>query len=349
MLHGLILRIFSFSIEKILSGHLKNCDKQEIFSDMKYIFGPVPSRRLGLSLGVDLLPPKTCNMDCIYCELGKGRGTVCQVREYTPFEEIRDEIQRVAVENPTGFDCLTFTASGEPTLHSRLGELIEFARATCGKPIVVLTNAGLVGRKEIRRNLSQADFILPSLDAATAKAFRKINRPDPCIKLEEVINGLSRLKQEMQGQMWLEILFVQGINDSPQEVRALKDAVSRIQPDRVQLNTVVRPPAEDFARPVPRRRMEEIRSELGHGAEIIVDFTSRLREGSSLLLESEILDVLKRRPLSCKDIKELFGEYKKVDEILARLMKDGLIDKKQVASSFFYCTSSREDQLGGGL
>ncbi len=316
---------------------------------MKYIFGPVPSRRLGLSLGVDLLPPKTCNMDCIYCELGKGSGTVCQVREYTPFEEIRDEIRQVALENPQGFDCLTFTASGEPTLHSRLGELIEYAQKVCGKPVVVLTNAGLAGRKDIRKGLSRADFVLPSLDAATPQAFRKINRADPCVRLEDVIEGLCLLRREMKGQMWLEILFVRGFNDSEREVLALKEAVARIGPDRVQLNTVVRPPAEDFARPVSMRRMEEIRQAMGPGVDVIVDFSRKIREGSALILESEILDVLKRRPLSCRDIKKLFGGLEKVDEILSRLMKSGIIHKKSVDSRSFYCTASQEQSSGEGM
>ncbi len=300
-------------------------------------------------MGVDLLPPKTCNMDCIYCELGKGSGTVCRVGEYTPFEEIRDEIRQVARENPDGFDCLTFTASGEPTLHSRLGDLIDYARRTCGKPVVVLTNAGLSDRKEIRQALSLADFVLPSLDAATPVAFRKINRPDSCISLQGVIKGLALLRQETRGQMWLEILLVQGINDSDQEVEALREAAEFICPDRVQLNTVVRPPAEDFARPVSKRRMEEISRIMGPMAEVIVDFSRQLREGSSLILESEILEVLRRRPLSCRDIKKLFGDLGKVDEILSRLMKSGMIHRKQVDSDSFYCTVPRGGSSGEGM
>ncbi len=316
---------------------------------MKYIFGPVPSRRLGLSLGVDLLPPKTCNMDCIYCELGRGCGTICRQGEYTPVDEIKEEIRQVCLEDPRGFDCLTFTASGEPTLHSRLGELIEFSRHICGKPVVVLTNAGLSIVKEVRHSLASADFVLPSLDAATQQVFRRINRPDPCLSIEEIIEGLQRLKQEMRGQMWLEILFVKGINDSEAEVMALKRAISRIQPDRVQLNTVVRPPAEEFAKPVPRSRLEQIQGELGAGAEIIVDFSRKLKEGSPLILESEILDLLKRRPLSCKDIKELFGEVEKVDEILSRLLENGIIDRKEVDSDAFYCTTSQDGSVGEGV
>ena len=316
---------------------------------MRYIFGPVPSRRLGLSLGVDLLSPKTCNMDCIYCELGRGSGTTCQVREYTPFDQIREEIRQAALQDPQGFDCLTFTASGEPTLYSRLGELIDYAKRVCRKPVVVLTNAGLAGREEIRKGLALADFVLPSLDAATPEVFRKINRPHPCIKVDEVIKGLSVLRQEMKGQMWLEILFVKGFNDSDREVSALDKAISRIQPDRVQLNTVARPPAEDFARPVSMRRMEEIRESLGPGAEVIVDFSRKIQEGSPLILESEILDVLKRRPLSCRDIKRLFGGMDKVDEILSRLMKSGVIREKRVDSSSFYCTVSQGHSSREGM
>ncbi len=305
---------------------------------MKYIFGPVPSRRLGLSLGVDLLPPKTCNMNCIYCELGPGKGTVCDIREYTPLSDIQAEIRHVCLEEPRDFDCLTFTASGEPTLYSRLGELILFARDVCGgRPIVVLTNAGLVHRKDVRDALAQADFVLPSLDAVTGAVFRRINRPDPCIKLNDVIKGLVLLRQKMKGRMWLEILLVQGINDSDQEIMALKKALAVIGPDRVQLNTVVRPPAEAFAKPVARRRMEEIKDMLGENAEIIVDYSRKLREGAPLMLESEILDMLRRRPLSIQDMKKLFGGYRGIDELLARLMDNGVIARKRMGNQDFYC------------
>ena len=311
--------------------------------DMKYIFGPVPSRRLGLSLGIDLIPgTKTCNMDCIYCELGRGRGSVCEVREYSPFEDIMEEIRYVVASRPDSFDCLTFTASGEPTLHSRFGELLIETKKITRSPVVVLTNAGLASRKEVRDTLSEADLVLPSLDAAVESSFRKINRPDPCIDLEELISGLSMLRNGMKGQMWLEVLLVKGINDSDEDILALKEAVSIIRPHKIQLNTVVRPPAESFASPIPQRRMKEIRSILGDNAEIIVDYSAGLRAGSSLLLESEILDMLKRRPMSRRDMERLFGEYEKADEILSALLKRGVVKEKMLQSEPFYVVPRAE-------
>lgn len=309
---------------------------------MRYCFGPVPSRRLGLSLGVDLLPAKTCNMDCIYCELGRGSGVTCDVREYFPSQEIKEEIASIVDRGEPRFDCLTFTASGEPTLHSRLADLIAFSKGITHRPVVVLTNSGLVWQEETIKALSQADIVLASLDAARKETFRKINRPHACIELDRVIDGLGRLRRQMAGELWLEILFVSGINDSEEEVEALRHAAGQIDPHRIQLNTVVRPPAEEWARPVPKARLEEIRTVLGDRAEIIVDYKARMKAGASGLMEAEILEMLKRRPLTCREIKDLFGFDADIEGVLQRLERQGLVVTRRVDSKDFYCSAGRQ-------
>jgi wyosine [tRNA(Phe)-imidazoG37] synthetase (radical SAM superfamily) len=280
-------------------------------------------------------------MDCIYCELGRASGTICDMREYFPYEEIASEIEEVVRAGHPRFDCLTFTASGEPTLHLRLGDLIEFSKSLIQRPVVVLTNSGLVSRHEVRQALASADIVLASLDAATPGAFRRINRPHECVVLEEVIEGLSALRSQMEGELWLEILFVSGVNDQDGEVAALANAVEQIDPHRVQLNTVVRPPAEEWARPVPQSRLEEIREALGARAEIIVDYRAKMKAGAAGLVEAEILDMLKRRPLTCREIKELFGFDADIDGILQRLERQGLIVTRRVDSKDFYCTANQ--------
>ncbi len=303
---------------------------------MKYLFGPVPSRRLGLSLGVDILPAKTCNMNCIYCEIGPGKKTYSQAPSSPEPREILNEIREFSASSKRRFDCLTFTASGEPTLHKDLALLIREGKRITGKPVTVLTNSSTVSRKEIRETLCQADIVLPSLDAATPETFRKINRPHPDIKITSIIEGLSRLRKEMDGQMWLEILFVNGVNDTEEELLALREATGIIDPHRIQLNTVVRPPAEKWAKPVTKKRMEEIRSFLGEKAEIVIDFKAQVESGCKLILESEILDTLRRRPLTLQDLNGLFGRYEQIRKILLRLLKEGDIEERRVQGRVFY-------------
>ena len=303
---------------------------------MKYIFGPVPSRRLGLSLGVDILPAKTCNMNCIYCEIGPGKKNYSQAPWCPEPREILSEIKEFSASSKRRFDCLTFTASGEPTLHRDLALLIKEGKKITGKMVTVLTNSSTVSRKEIRETLCLADIVLPSLDAATTETFRKINRPHPDIKITSIIEGLSRLRREMTGQMWLEILFVSGINDTEEELVAIKEATRTIDPHRIQLNTVVRPPAEKWAKPVSKKRMEEIRSFLGEKAEIVIDFNAQVENGCQLILESEILDTLRRRPLSLQDLKGLFGRYEHTEKVLTSLLKEGDIEERRVQGRVFY-------------
>ena len=273
---------------------------------MKYCFGPVPSRRLGLSLGIDILPLKTCNLDCIYCELGPSPSTTCRRKEYVPADEIKSEIRQV-FEKGISHDVVTFSASGETTLHSRLGELIRFTKRYSSKPVVIITNGTTLHDRDVRHDLHAANIVMPSLDAATERTFRKINRPASGVKVQDVIKGLKRFREEFNGVIWLEILLVKGINDNKDDIDALKDAVSEINPHKIQLNTVHRPPAETWAKPLSRERLEDIQRIFGEKAEVIAKFHQERWEKPKLLLESEIRETLARRPLSIEDIEEIMG------------------------------------------
>ncbi|MGB9712784.1 MAG: radical SAM protein [Dissulfurimicrobium sp.] len=309
---------------------------------MKYCFGPVPSRRLGLSLGVDILPLKTCNLNCIYCELGRSASYTCERSEYIPAEEIKKELEAV-VSGGIKFDTLTFTASGEPTLHLRLGELLRFAKGITDCPVAVLTNATLLSDPAVRADLTIADIILPSLDSVIPRHFRKVNRPALCVKLEAIVEGLVRLRREMTGRMWLEVLLVQGINDSPQDIEALKEVIKSIMPDRVQLNTVSRPPAEHWARPVSEERLRDIQIELGETAEVIAGFkgSGGVPEVCGVL-EVELMEMLKRRPLTIEDISSLTRSGVDIlKEALRRMERDGSIKCKIFGGRPFYFPSDR--------
>jgi len=240
--------------------------------ERKYIFGPVPSRRLGRSLGVDLLPYKTCTFDCIYCDLGR---TTCKTTSRQPYvspEEIQRELEltlSVSKKNP---DYITISGSGEPTLNTHIGAIIRKIKEISSIPIAVLTNSSLLPSDEVTRDISEADVVLPSLDAVTPILFEYINRPHASLRIEKIISGLIEFRRRYRGQIWLEILFCRGVNDGKEEIEKLEEAIERIQPDRVQLNTPVRPPAEEFAYPLTSPQLEEIRKKFGDRAEIIPNF-----------------------------------------------------------------------------
>ena len=204
---------------------------------MGYLFGPVLSRRLGLSMGVDLLKYKTCNLDCVYCELG---GTTCLTSDrarFVPPEKVLGEIQ---ARNDEPFDHLTFAGSGEPTLSLDLGEIISKAKKIVEAPVAVITNTTLLTSSTVRREVSKADIVLPSLDAASMNAFRAINRPAETLQIERIIQGLKDFRKEFRGEIWLEVMLVKGINDH--EAELIARAAQSTEPDRIQLNTVVRHP-----------------------------------------------------------------------------------------------------------
>ncbi|MGQ9498904.1 MAG: radical SAM protein [Dissulfurimicrobium sp.] len=304
---------------------------------MKYCFGPVPSRRLGLSLGVDILPFKTCNLNCIYCELGTSSSYKCERGEYIPVDEIKKELEAV-ISKGIKFDTLTLTASGEPTLHSQLGEILRFAKAITERPVAVLTNATLLSDPVVRADIAAADIILPSLDSVIPEHFRKINRPARCVSLEDMVGGLARLREEMTGRMWLEVLFVRGVNDTQEDICALKEAISYIMPDRVQLNTVSRPPAEPWARPVLEEWLKDIQMELGETSEIIARFkvSGGVRDASPGF-EAWLIEMLKRMPMTFDDIYGLAGvEAGVLREKLGRMEREGSIKCKVFDGRPFY-------------
>ncbi len=279
---------------------------------MEIVFGPVPSRRLGLSLGIDLVPLKTCSLDCIYCELGRTATPVAERREYLSGEKIISEItaffQPRQGSAPPRPDFITLSGSGEPTLNPALPRVIAELRRLSPAPLALLTNGTLFSDPRVRGEVADIDVILPSLDTVSEDIFRALNRPAPGLTAAGLVRGLVELRQEFKGEIWLEILFCHGLNDHPAEIERLVAACREIRPDRVQLNTVVRPGTLSSARPVSFAWLEKIRPGFGKRAEIIAPFTSK-NTGSSPMgkrLET-ILATLKRRPCTVADLEKALG------------------------------------------
>jgi wyosine [tRNA(Phe)-imidazoG37] synthetase (radical SAM superfamily) len=289
---------------------------------LTHIFGPVPSRRLGLSLGIDLVPFKTCTLDCIYCELGKTAIPVTRRAEYVTYTELENEIKTFFnTKKPVALDHITLSGSGEPTLNSAMPRVIKLLRQNSKTPIALLTNGTLFTDPEVRYEAAAVDIILPSLDTVSENLFRTVNRPAPGVKANEVIVGLRALRQEFQGQIWLEILFCQGLNDTPAEIDKLVEAANSIKPDKIQLNTVVRPGAMVTAKTVTQTFLQEVLPKFGPQAEIIAPFAKKSKSYNSFeKLEATILATLKRRPCTKKDLEQALGlkavEVIKIVELL---------------------------------
>ena len=295
-------------------------------SDSSYIFGPVPSRRLGRSLGIDITPYKTCTFDCVYCQLGRTTERTVQRKEYVPKDLVLAELKGFLDKSVEDIDCITFAGSGEPTLHSKIGEMIDAIKTMTDVPVVVITNGSLLFLEDVRNDLMNADLVLPSLDAATTPVFRAVNQPHESLKVEQIIEGLRIFREAFEGKFWLEIMIVKGLNDQEDEILALLDAVSRIGPDRVQLNTVVRPSADDVE---AAGRGEMIRicerfagsSEFKGDVEIIADARIGVR--------ADILPLLQRRPLTMDEISDALQMHRNE---AAKYLRE-LVDRGDVVSA----------------
>jgi wyosine [tRNA(Phe)-imidazoG37] synthetase (radical SAM superfamily) len=303
----------------------------------RYLYGPVPSRRLGRSLGIDLVPHKICTYNCVYCQIGKTTDKTLVRKEYAPVREILGEAKGFLKEEPSALDHLSLSGSGEPTLHSKIRLVIEGIKAIASVPVAVITNGSLLFEKEVRRDLLHADVVLPSLDAGSQEVFDRVNRPLPEISIENVIEGIVEFRKVYKGEIWLEILFCKGMNDSEEELLKMRKAVDRIQPDRIHLNTVVRPPSEKWVLPLDEAEMEKIKGFFSEAAEIISEFD---RHPASVLekdIGEEILKILKRRPLSLSDLSRGMGiPQNELDHYMKPLVREGKIQTRIFADSIYY-------------
>ncbi len=303
----------------------------------KHIFGPVPSRRLGRSLGVDVVPFKTCTYDCIYCELGRTTDKTVLRCEYAALDDVVTELDDRLKTIPAP-DYITLAGSGEPTLYSRLGELIGRIKQKTSIPLAVLTNGSLFWDAEVRNALAQADLVLPSLDAGDDNAYQKINRPHSSIAFETMAAGLEAFRREYSKPVWLEVLLVGGITDSDQEVEKIARLAKRIQPDRVQLNTAVRPAAEHYARIVPAEKLHELAN---HFHPLPVDCIAEFHGGEfpsgRSVPDGEIISLLQRRPCTLKDIAEsMGGSPRELQNQLKHLCAAGQIAIEKKQNRYFY-------------
>lgn len=304
-----------------------------------YLFGPVPSRRLGISLGVDLVPLKTCTLDCIYCECGKTSRRTLERKEYVSFKMVKEELTHYLAHHARP-DYITFSGSGEPTLNLKIGDVIHFIKQqTSDIPVAVLTNGTLFFQQQVRNDVKDAAVIIPSLDAATQKTFNRINRPPSYLRLGNIIGGLIQLRKEYSGKIWLEIFIIPGLNDSNPELEALKQTIKKIKPDQVHLNTLDRPGTVSTLRPASREELEHVLKYFQMENALIV---ADPPEHKALIAYrkdtvSAILGTIARRPCTLKDLSEILGlPADEVKTYITSLEREGSIKSiKQKRGLFF--------------
>ena len=312
---------------------------------MSYVFGPVPSRRLGRSLGVDLVPFKTCTYDCIYCQLGQTTNKTLQRREWVPLGDVAAEVKDKLSSRP---DYITLSGSGEPTLYSRIDELIDRVRSMTSIPVAVLTNGSLLWQEEVRRQLMDAHLVIPSLDAGDRLTFSVVNRPHSGVSYEEMVDGLVAFRNEYYGEYWLEVLLLAGYTAIPAETHKLADRVRRIEPDRVQLNTVSRPPAEDYAMAVDRQRLAELAAIFEPPGEVIAEFRGVYAQSDFAASRESVWEMLQRRPCSIDDIAEGLGMHRnEAAKYVEELSADQKLQKRWSGRKLYL--AAQEGKRNGGI
>jgi wyosine [tRNA(Phe)-imidazoG37] synthetase (radical SAM superfamily) len=271
----------------------------------KYLFGPVPSRRLGRSLGVDLVPMKTCSVNCVFCQLGSCVDTTIERGEYVPTQEVIKELKCWLAEDGAA-DCITLSGSGEPTLHTGFGEILRFIKLHTKIRTVLLTNSTLFFDEQVRSDAISADIIKVSLSAWDQASFESVNRPAQGILFDRVVEGLVALRAEFAGEIWMEVFLVPGLNTLPEQVKKIAALAAEISPDRIQLNTAVRPPAESFVQPVPERYLHELVGLFEPLAEVIASFKAGESSRMDLTAES-LLNLIVRHPATVEQIAQMTG------------------------------------------
>ena len=287
---------------------------------MSHVFGPVPSRRLGRSLGIDLVPFKTCSYDCVYCQLGRTTNKTIERKEYVPVGRVLSELECALEAGPTP-DYITLSGSGEPTLHSRLATLIRGIRQRTDCLVAILTNGSLLWDPDVQESLLDVDLVIPSLDAGDEATFQRVNRPHPAVSFECMLGGLEEFRRRFPKPMWLEVLLLKAPTATTAQVEKISHLVERINPDRVQLNTATRPPSEDFALALPLEELERAALMFGGRAEVIVDRYAAHHDEYYRARREDILNLLRRRPCTPEDVATGLGLHpnevaKRLDELV---------------------------------
>lgn len=302
----------------------------------KVVYGPVPSRRLGRSLGVDLVPYKVCSYDCIYCQIGQTPSPTVERKPYISADKVVDDVLD-SLENGVAPDYITLGGSGEPTLNSDIGEIIKRIKSSTDIPVTVLTNGSMFMFGEVRAEVKAADVVLPSFDACREEMFKEINRPCAEIDFYEMAEGLVQFRKEYTGQIWVEIFLVNGINTSDADIEKFKYWMDRIQADKIHLNTAVRPTAESGVSRPDDDRLIRIRDILGNRAEIVVAYQGEEARAGGSAVREDLISLLSRRPCTLEDIANGLNTHQhEILKYLEPLVNSGEVEMVRTNEGTYY-------------
>jgi wyosine [tRNA(Phe)-imidazoG37] synthetase (radical SAM superfamily) len=309
--------------------------------EYRYLFGPVPSRRFGRSLGVDLTPRKTCTLDCVFCQLGRTTDKTMTRKAYVPLEAVLTELGTWIKENGKA-DYITLSGSGEPTLHSSFGEVLQFIRSRSSIPSVLLTNGTLLHLPEVQEAASHAHIVKVSLSVWDPASFGWVNRPHPELSFRQMIEGQKAFRTRFKGQMWMEVFLVAGMNSIPSDVAKIAALADLVRPDRIHLNTAVRPPAEDFVAPLSRERLASLCHLFRPPAEVIAEFEAK--QGVEIhATQEEIYSMLQRRPCTAQEVAKTFSMHQnEVSKYLGQLLREKRIQARRMNALLYYLADSHE-------
>ncbi len=320
--------------------------------EFNYIFGPVASRRLGLSLGVDIVPYKTCTLNCLYCECGPTTKLTIRRAEFVPTEKVIEELDTYLKRSPK-FDIITFSGSGEPTLNKTIGKIIKHIKDNYSYPICVLTNGTLLYRKDVQQDLLMADIVIPSLDSALDETFQKINRPHPHLSLPKIIEGIAQFRRKFNGKLYLEIFIIPNLNDNEKNITALKEAVKKISPDKVQLNSLDRPGAVSWISAAKTQSLIKIKQQLSSICPVEIISRSAIKKISSnkttktppRSLQGRIINILSRRPSTIVDLSiSLKICQSQLKPYVKKLIESGRIKQEIIEDKQFLSLTNRDFQ-----
>ncbi len=307
----------------------------------KHLFGPVPSRRLGISLGVDLVPKKVCSLDCVYCEVGKTTKLTTDRKEYVLYDKVVTELKHYFKNNPDP-DYITFSGYGEPTLNSRIADVLNFIKQNKPQiPVAILTNGTLLFNPKVREEIKNADLVLPSLDAATISVFGNINRPAQQLEVEKHIQGLIDFRKEFKGKIWLEVFILPEYNLNDTELEKLKETITKINPDAIQLNTLDRPGTINNIKPATKEELEKIVDTWNFKNIEIVSSVAKRKSVKSYRSDTEttILETISRRPCTIDDLTNILGMHtNEINKYISVLEKENKIEGIRQERGIFYQT-----------
>ncbi len=302
-------------------------------------YGPVPSRRFGLSLGVDLVPQKTCCYDCVYCQLGKTTRLTVERSDFYPLDEILKDVETALDSGPRP-DVITLAGSGEPSLYLSLGGLIDGLHAVSDIPVVFLTNGGLLFYEEVAEDALRADVLAPSLDAGDRESFLRINRPHESIGYSEMLQGLQTVCGKHNGKVRLEVMLVGGQNDSDEDIRRIADRLGTIRADSVDINSPVRPAPGGKVLPSTAGRLEAAARAFGPAARIVAEYRGPRVPDSGRDAEKQVLEMLSRRPCTVEDIQSSLGIHpNEIIKMLDQAVKAGKVQQREGRGRTYYFAS----------